>query len=338
LPAPTPLPGKDVRVTAFAEIQTLFSKGRLIAPDFDAQTIVIIARDSKSIIAVDAITHRVHVLNPRELMDSQAEIWLPAVHISGRFVVWVARWQQQGALFVYDLHTGHLSFTQRETSLADADLSGHIVIWRQLEEGRYWHILGYDLERQTYLKIVSGPHSALRAQISKGWVIYEDWMERDGSDVGLYLTCANDVREKIRLGSVYAPEDQAVPSFYAIDTPWVAWSTGHWSDKPELYLYNLETRQAITVAVTPCGASPAQPRRVENLAISENIVIFTCGQPMGYDIERGVFFSVPIYTAMPPDGKWWGLEGWSISGDRIVWVLTSEQESRVYTAQIERQP
>jgi hypothetical protein len=135
LPAPTPLPGKDVRVTAFAEIQTLFSKGRLIAPDFDAQTIVIIARDSKSIIAVDAITHRVHVLNPRELMDSQAEIWLPAVHISGRFVVWVARWQQQGALFVYDLHTGHLSFTQRETSLADADLSGHIVIWRQLGRG-----------------------------------------------------------------------------------------------------------------------------------------------------------------------------------------------------------
>ncbi|MGC9084546.1 MAG: hypothetical protein ACP5ME_15400 [Anaerolineae bacterium] len=59
---------------------------------------------------------------------------------------------------------------------------------------------------------------------------------------------------------------------------------------------------------------------------------------MGYDIERGEFFSVPVYAMMPADGKWWGLEGWSISGDRIVWVLSSDQESRVYTARIERRP
>ena len=339
LPTPTLLSSREVRVTALEELQALSTmEDRLIAPDFDARTIAIIARDRKSIVTADVTTHQVRILDPGELMDfdSRAEIWLSSLHVSGRYVVWVARWRRQGTLFVYDLQTNRLSSIARDASLADADLSDHIVIWRQLEEGRYWHILGYDLERQTYLKIVTGPRGALRPQISGEWVIYEDWTERDGSDVGLYLTCVDD-GEEIRLGSVYAPGDQAVPSFYAIDSPWVGWTTGHWSDAPELHLFNLETHQAYTITVEPCGASASRPRRLGNLAISGGTVIFTCGQPMGYDIEREVFFSIPIYAAKPA-GEEWGFGGWSIAGDRIVWVLSSEQESRVYTAQIEHRP
>jgi hypothetical protein len=175
--------------------------------------------------------------------------------------------------------------------------------------------------------------------ISGRWVLYLDSTDAQAADwdEGLYAVHV-DTGEAIRLGQVYGRWPHEVSRFYAVNVPWVAWSTGHWSDKPELYLYNLEARQAMTVTVTPCDASTAQLRRVENLAISDNIVIFTCGQPMGYDIERGEFFSIPVYAMRPADGKWWGLEGWNISGDRLVWVLSSDQESRVYTAQIERRP
>jgi len=341
LPTPTPLPSV-VQVVSLEELQASFgTNGRLLASDFDGLGMVAIMeeRGAQEIFVMDMNAQQTRVLTPRDAMgvESASEMWLYNPHISGEYVTWIASFSQEQILLAYNLQTNQLSFITRGTSIADADLSGHIVIWRQLEDGRYWHIWGYDLERLTYSKIVTGSRRALRPQISGQWIIYEDWAERDGSDVSLYLTRVN-ATEEIRIGEVYAPETQAVPQFYALDVPWVAWSTGHWSDKPELHLYNLETRQVVTVTVTPCGASTAQPRRVENLAISGNVVIFTCGQPMGYDIERGVFFSIPIYATMPADGEWWGLGGWSIAGDRIVWVLSSEQESRVYTAQIERRP
>jgi hypothetical protein len=331
-----------IQVVSLEELQASFGiDKRLLASDFDGLGMVAIMeeRGAQEIFVMDMSSRQTRVLTTRDVMgvESSSERWLYNPHISGEYVTWIASLSQEQILLAYNLQTNQLSFITRGTGIADADLSDHIVIWRQLEDGRYWHILGYDLERLMYSRIVTGSRRALRPQISGQWVIYEDWAERDGSDVSLYLT-RMDATEEICIGQVYAPEIQAVPQFYALDTPWVAWSTGHWSDRPELYLYNLETRQAVTVTVTPCDASAARPRRVENLALSGNVVIFTCGQPMGYDIERGEFFSVPVYAMMPADGKWWGLEGWSISGDRIVWVLSSDQESRVYTARIERRP
>jgi hypothetical protein len=76
-------------------------------------------------------------------------------------------------------------------------------------------------------------------------------------------------------------------------------------------------------------------RRPEYLALSGNTLIFACEQRMGYDIERGVFFSLPVRTPATVSGSF---GGWSISGDRLVWILSpvSGEPDRIYTAEMER--
>jgi len=273
----------------------------------------------------------------RILFEGQELPYAP--QISGKHVVWTTLHE----LYVYSVERQTVEKLPKVGAAPRrARISGNIIVWEYLPNllSADSDIWGYDLDIGESFPIVSLPGVQFGPSISDLWVIYLDAVDTQAVewDVGLYAVHL-DTGETIRLGQVYGRWLHEVSQFYAIDIPWVAWSTGHWSDKPELYLYNLETRQAITVTVTPCGASTAQPRRIENLAISGSVVIFTCGQPMGYDIERREFFSIPIYAAMPADvGEWWGFGGWSIAGDRIVWVLSSEQESRVYTAQIERRP
>jgi hypothetical protein len=125
-----------------------------------------------------------------------------------------------------------------------------------------------------------------------------------------------------------------------------------WSSEGELHFYNLDSRSFHTVIAEPCISSAADQResprraRPEDLAISEDIVIFSCSQRMGYDIERDVFFPLPLYTEETRQltaQRQIGFTGWVISGDQLVWVLTEssfspQEHSRIFTAQIERSP
>lgn len=340
LPTPTPLPEHGVKVTEVQEREFRISGAqpsqevRFIAPNIEGETLVGVVGKGTDIWAVVAID--LYSGYERTLFEGREFPYAP--QISGKHVAWVT----SRKLYVYNIEQQTVEeWPEVGESPRQARISGNIIVWEYLPSllSADSDIWGYDLSSRKGFPIVTRPGVQFGPLISDRWVLYLDSTDTKAVDwdEGLYAVHL-DTGEAIRLGQVYGRWRQETSWFYTLDTPWVAWSTGHWSDKPELYLYNLETRQAMTVAVTPCGASIAQPRRVENLAISENIVIFTCGQPMGYDIERGVFFSIPIYAAMPAGGEWWGLGGWSIAGDRIVWVLTSERESRLYTAQIERRP
>lgn len=339
---PTPLPDRGIGVTGVRALSGRAESGiqplwhlRFISPATDGETLVGITESNTGVLLVvmlDLASGDERVLFESERRD----IYDPQV--VGKYVVW---WATGGNLYVYNLEQKQLETLRFGTIARHVRLSGNTMVWEHTPHSlsAEQDIWGYDLSKRESFSVVSRPGVQSGPLISERWVLYLDSTDTQAADwdEGLYAIHL-DTGETIRLGQVYGRWPHEVLQFYTLDVPWAAWSTGHWSDKPELYLYNLETRQAMTVTVAPCDASTAQPRRVENLAISGNVVIFTCGQPMGYDIDRREFFSVPVYAMMPADGKWWGLEGWSIAGDRIVWVLSSEQESRVYTAQIERRP
>ncbi|MGQ9854494.1 MAG: hypothetical protein ACUVTG_13970 [Candidatus Oleimicrobiaceae bacterium] len=274
--------------------------------------------------------------NQQLLFESKSrDIYDPQV--VRKYVVW---WASSGDLYLYNTEQERLETLRFGAIARHVRISGNTMVWEHTPSllSADSDIWGYDLSNRESFPVVSRPGVQSGPLISGRWVLYLDStdMQAEEWDKGLYAVHLS-TGETIRVGQVYGRWPHEVSQFYAIDAPWVAWTTGYWSANPELYLYNLETRRAYTVPVVPCGASAAQPQRLENLAISGSTAIFTCGQPMGYDIERGVFFSIPIYAAKPA-GEGWGFGGWSIAGDRVVWVLSSEQESRVYTAQIERRP
>lgn len=343
LPIPTPLPDQGVKVTGVRALSGRtgssvqpFQPPHLISPATDGETLVGITESNLGtllVVMLDLASGNEQVLfesRSRDIYDPQ---------IGEKYVVW---WASGGDLYLYNLERKQLETLRFGAIARHVRLFGNVMVWEHTPSllSADSDIWGYDLNSRESFPVVSRPGVQSGPLISDRWVLYLDSMDTQAVswDEGLYAVHL-DTGEVIRLGQVYGRWAHEVSQFYALDAPWAIWSTGHWSDNPELYLYNLETRQVVTVTVTPCGASTAQPRRIENLAISGNVVIFTCGQPMGYDIEYGEFFSIPVYTAMPAgSGEWWGFGGWSIAGDKIVWVLSSEQKSRVYTAQIERHP
>ncbi len=344
LPTPTPLPEYGVRVTGLREREfSIRSESgmqpsqqmRLFTPMIEGEILVGVVRKDADIWAVVALD--LPSSEERILFEGRDIPYVP--QISGEHVIWTTSQK----LYVYSTEQQTVEeLPEVGEAPRHARISGDIVAWEYLPNllSADSDIWGYDLMAKRSFPIVLRPGVQSGPLVSDRWVLYLDSTDTQavGWDEGLYAVHL-DTGEVIRLGQVYGRWPHEVSQFYALDIPWAVWSTGHWSDQPELYLYNLETCQGVTVTVTPCGASTTQPRRVENLAISGNVVIFTCGQPMGYDIERGEFFSIPVYAAMPADGgEWWGFGGWSISGDKIMWVLSSERESRVYTAQIERRP
>ena len=342
-PVPTPLPDRGIRVAGILEREfeiraesgaQASRRARLVSPEMEGEILVgIVERDFDvwTMVALNLFTG-----DEQLLFEARDPLYAP--RMSGEHVTWTT----SRDLYVYSM----LNQTTEKlpgvgVAPRRASISGEIVVWEYLPDrlSADWDIRGYDLSSRRSFPIVSRPGGQFGPLISDRWVLYLDSADAQAADWDDGLYAVNlETGETIRLGQVNGRWPYEALRFYAIDAPWAVWSTGHWSDQPELYLYNLETRQAVTVTVTPCEVPNAQPRQVGNLAISGHVVIFTCGQPMGYDFERKAFFSIPVYALRPTDGEWWGLEGWDIAGDRIVWVLSSERESLIYTAQIERRP
>jgi hypothetical protein len=337
-PTPTLLPDLGVRMSAPTEISispTLRAagekQGRLVYTDIDGHILVgvVSEADYSSVVVVDISTGHIQTL------VEKSPAWIHDTHISGENVIWT-RTEYDGplsVLYVHNLQTDHV-FHVAEGAY-DIDISNNVIVWGQL--GNMWDIWGYDLIQQEEFPIITRPGSQTGPLVSGHWVVYRDAGDNNDTNVALYA--ANlDTGEDVRVGTVLYSLQQYVPPLYAVDAPWVVWSTGtEWGTEATLYFYNLETRTTYSVPVEACFSSTSRP---EYLALSENTLIFTCGQRMGYDIERDVFFSLPIRTPRASEG---GIGGWAISGNRLMWIWTKDafgpqEQSHIYTAQIERSP
>ncbi|MCC6187651.1 MAG: hypothetical protein IT318_01345 [Anaerolineales bacterium] len=201
-----------------------------------------------------------------------------------------------------------------------------------------WAIRGYDLSTGETLWVTSGPNDD-SPLISDRWVVYLDHANKDTDSIvpGFGLVAVNlDSERRVWLGYLYLPHNSAFPTaYFSIDGPWVVWNARADNEHPSLNLYNLDTGQATVVDIPSCTLGDITGDPV-NLSASDHTVLFQgCFQPMGYNIETGQFFSVPIdgNEAQPSL-----IAGWQFAKGQLVWVSVVGDglrgETRVYTAPI----
>lgn len=342
IPTATLLPGVGLRLSEVRNltVEILSHSGskeasfpRLISPDTDGKTLagVIEPENLKfMVVAIDLASGAVQTLSNGQDYSGQPSV-------SGKYVVWTT------------LHQVHFYNLEDESSgqlasglVTHARVSGNIVVWVQ-DSVDIW---GYNLNTGESFPIAVQPKVIEELpEISGDWVAYLIPMEHPQAPE---IWVKNiQTQDNFSVGGLalnqYQSSEPYLESLFVIDAPWVAWSTD-----AELHFYNLDTRSTHTVTVEACFRpvtvqhDQQQPvnfiERVKpgDLALSGKTLIFNCGQPLGYDIERNVFFSLPILAQDPPNH----FAGWTISGDRLIWVLTSDpweqQQSRIYTALITR--
>jgi hypothetical protein len=339
LPTATFLPDHGVRVGTVTEIMPGAKKqwGHLGYLMLEGQTLVAPMADStgkQTPLAIDLNTQQVEMLDQNLSLD-----WKNDLYISRPYAVWLASQDNRSPLYAQDMRIG------QTWSIADdanhIDLSGATVVWNQIG-GKNLDIWGYDLAQQKRFSVVTDAGVHLGPLISKRWVAFLNLPpgdERNGFEAPLDVVNI-DSSQVITVGSIWWNIYAYPLSLYAIDAPWVAWSSGPGNKTPDLHFYNLETRTGYTVTVPSCGEflpnRPPVTGAPEYLALSDGTVIFKgCYQDMGYDIEHQVFFSLPTNAPYGFDKL-----GWSIAGDQLVWVLSSgpygQEESHIYTAKIIR--
>jgi len=335
-PTPTLLPDMGVRL-GLAEELAIQQTGeaflqftglpRIVYLDTDGKTLVgtiaLKGTLTNKVIAIDLFSGEAHVIEGEECPYEP--------RVSEDYVVWTT----SGQVHLYDLSSGQLK--QLDLGLVRyARVSGQVVVW----ERDAVDIWGYDLETGQKFLVAAHPEAIEeQPELSADWVIYR----RRGLHLSTELRATNVRTHKdISLGEILAESSDApdISDEYAIDVPWIIWAS-----EAELHLYNLDTHTFHTVTVEPCisvadPTSPPRSLRLKDMVLSGSTVIFSCDQRVGYDIEHDVFFSLPVHRSEIPEGEF---DRWTISDDRLIWELTEDifgpqEQSHIYTAQIERSP
>ena len=266
-----------------------------------------------------------------------ADVWSPGnPQVSGQYVVWT----DQGRLYVYDQVSAKTEQLTIGDAARDLSLSGSIVVWENISQGQTLGIWGYDLTAGKDFPVVKTTATKARKPLISGqWVLYQSAGYKDG-ETRIGLNVMNmDTGEGLELGELPYLK-YYVPRLYAIDVPWVAWSAYEWGVNPTLYLYNVDTRTFYTVAVPGCGLDELHQGNINRIVVSGVIVLFRgCYQSagMGYDIERGKFFSVLITRAESQEAAF---VDWAFARGRLVWSMTVgprwQEQTQVYAAPIIR--
>jgi hypothetical protein len=251
--------------------------------------------------------------------------------VSDQYVVWI----EKSRLNFYDRISGEQGIVDIGEVARNPSLSGSIVVWEYTEklqttgERGIW---AYDLNSGKDLPVALGATSD--PLISGHWVVYEYRDDYDDTTIGLYAANLN-TGENFSIGRIQRPTQFYMPIMHAIDPPWVVWSQGNASQKPELHFYNLDARQSMTVPVPSCNLGVHGGRPEQPLISGETVLFQGCFQAMGYNIGSGEFFSVPISQA---DAQPAGFVGWDFAEGQLVWVSLldprGEGQTQIYTAPI----
>ena len=337
-PTPTLLPDMGVRMEMARELEISrldaasqpATSLRVVSPDSDGMALVgaiTIKEDIDRVVVIDMVSGDMQVLYEGEAQPREPRI-------SENHVVWTTL----GSLHICNLDSGQ-SEQKDFGAVRFARISGDMVVWQGTGD-----IEGYNLSTRERYSVANDPDVVESLPLISGeWVVY---LTPTGSFNAAHLWAVNiRTQERIYIAEIplWYRDEQYLDSVHAIDIPWVIWAS-----ESALNLYNLNSQEVYTVPVEFCDYTRLNPsgemiiehRKPSHLAISENTIIFSCGQWMGYDIEHRVLFSLPIRSSEITKGNF---AGWDISGDRLVWVLTedafgTQERSHIYTAQIERSP
>lgn len=243
----------------------------------------------------------------------------------GRYVVWTESDTTNGryitAVHVYDLEQNRESVLEGDACHLP-DVSNGIVVWSEPRDGG-WGIYGYNLVTQSPITVASGPGSRSFPRISGNWAIYLEL----GDKSAVLQAYSVETGEHLRLGVTPYYNNANDGRYHAIESGRAVWVD---AETHQIHLYDLGARQERVLALPTRGAPVG-------LALTDNVLLFTSEQPMGYDLSRDILFSVPLVP--PGEREGFVTHGIIASGDRLAWVIRVgglEGEQRLYTAPIVR--
>ena len=266
-------------------------------------------------------------------ITSATQTSVEILYFSDTYLMWSEKQtDQQSKFYLYHLNIKDITVLPDDIT-KPIGVHNAIVLWHRHERtnaGDQIDIWGYDLETQEQIPIVQRPANQVGVGVTQDGVVYFDALNSNTQGIALNVFNIN-TQENINIG--YLDDPLAYPPRYAIADAWIAWAKNS-----ELHFYSVETQQVHTVTVKACP-SPLKPwHELGYLDLSDNLIVLSCEQKMGYDITKDIFFSLPVHAISEP----LLLTSWDLSNERLVWVMDkgtgNPTERQVYTARIEYEP
>ncbi len=239
---------------------------------------------------------------------------------SERYIVWD---QDSDSSEYLEIHAYDLQTNQEfvlATHTAWPDVSGNIAVWGEVV---------YDLSKGAPIQIKNQHGKPHRPRISGKWIVYLDASSgEDTADIYAHnLTTDEDF--KIGTMPLLGQRIGIVDWYPVISGKNIVWVSAQ-DDK--LHHYNLDTRtdRLLPVPLTE-EAALTMPR---NLELDSDILVYDQRGRMGYDLALDVAFPIPVIPAV--QGKWTSSTPTLVSGGRLVWQTSVDQETRIYITEIVR--
>ena len=306
------------------QASALAGNSLLVTSEFDEHIVLAI---------LDISSNENQILTTTTFITNQdtTKLWIENANVTEDYASWTVSQYKGRQSVLYLQHRQTQQTIEVAENAYQVAMSEAMLVWQQ-SDGYQWDIWGYDLAQGKIFPVVNRSANQGQAIVSGEWVVYQDATVTENNQVALYAI--NVVtQEDIYVTMVDSFSDQYTLPTYAIDVPWLVWAT-----EATLNFYNLETRNQHAVSVTACPAPESKPAYLE---ISGNIVIFACGQKLGYDIVSKDFFSLPLqYTPDLLETSW---VDWTFSENHLVWVLSdspwnTQTDHRIFSAQIQHKP